>query len=443
VEGIRLASFGFQGVEVGEVVTFSLSVATDADDATDLPAYQIYLSSGFGGMIYGTDIRVVQVVVDYAENNTFTGPTVRPRVSLPLSAEGWHRISCNYTPGYSPVYIDVDGDSDMDATDFSFFQFIADSLMFGWDGADEQGVVFAGFVVRGDENMTQPVNVFMDNFSVYRSAFELDLALGSQELTQPIVPDAKLGRLIGIGAVGQPSGALDGSFESYTDTGNVDTDLGALGFDLGKASGGGPGFFLLDADFGAGNGYDFIDGATTNITVDTRDHTNNDSGKCLKVTLTGTDGVDGVTVGSSAFTAVRQGINTAIVAGSGSGIYAFECYVGKDHANNVVASDRQPEIRVLIQEVSPNWLGTAAGAIFNNGGLPDDVDSTPLPYNWARAVATLYIPDCTALRGFIHVIDSFYDDCLDYDSPVYFDDLKLYRVDDPAEFFDADLYDQS
>jgi hypothetical protein len=429
-KGFRLQSMGFQGVGVGEVVTFSLDVATDAANATDLPQYQIYMTSGFGGTIYGTDVRVLTATVNLAENNNSAVNATRPRINIPTASEGWHRISINFSPGYTVQFFNLDGDNDMDANDLATLATIADSQEAGWDGSDENSVVIAGCQFRGHGQQTATVNVWLDNLSVYRSAYELDLALGAEDLTTAVTPGTELQRLITQNVLNQTSGDLDGSIESYVTTGNIKTDLSAVGISLGYAGGNGPAF-----DYAA---KDFVNGADANVTVDSHDHTNNSSNKSLEVSLAGDDGPDG---NGGNWSAIRNGLDTAVVAGSGSGTYVFECYLAKDRVVNDTITNRHPEIRVLLQEVAPNWMGTASGAIYNKGGLPDDVDTSAIPYNWARAVVSMYIPDCENLMGRIHVFDTFQQDASRFNVPIYMDDLKLYRVDDPASFFDADLYD--
>jgi hypothetical protein len=437
VDGFRLQSMGFQGIEVGDVVTFSLNVATDcvgsSTHSPNLPQYQIYLQSGWAGFVSGTDVRVLQSTVNLAENNNYTY-TIRPGLNLPRADQGWSRLSINFTPAHTVQWFDVDADGDMDSADLAILQGIADSLQFGWDATDENSVVLAGIQVRSHAKQEQAtVNVWLDNLMVYRSAYEIDMALNDAaalELTEAMAPTTGMQNLIAGAVFAQTTGDLDGSIESAA--GNSLAELSAIGISLGYAGGNVPA-----NDFPA---KDWINGADANVTIGSKDHTNDGgSDQCLQLILAGDDGPDGA---AGDWSAIRNGIDTAVVAGSGSGLYVFECYVAKDRAVNSVSTDKHPEIRVLLQEVAPNWLGTASGYIYNKGGLPDDVDTAgDIPYNWTRAVATMYIPDCEALMGRLHTFDTFKADVGNFAVPLYFDDLALYKVEDAAQFFDADLYD--
>jgi len=423
-QGFAIQSFGYQGLQVGDVLTFALNIATDATDTWSMPNYQLWLSSGWGGVTYGSDIRVVQANVNLAEGTT----TVRPRVNLPLASEGWTRLSVNYSPAYTPEFFNLNGDNVMDSADLAILANVANAGEYGWNGADEMGVAYAGFQLRGVATQTvTTVHVWMDNLVVYRSAFELDLALGAEELNVAVTPGPKLSNLIGV-AIGQTAGNLDGSIEGYSGS------LDAVGIDLGYGGGGAPAFEYTKKNN--------INGASANVTVDsTHDHTNFNSTKCLKVILAGDDGPDGT---SGNWSEILQGIDTAIVAGSGSGTYVFECYVAKDRTVNVSKNDRHPKVRCILQEVAPNWLGSANAITYNLGGLPDDVDTgIDIPYNWARTVCTMYIPGCENLVGRVNIMDTYQADVGLFNVPIYIDDLKLYRVDDPANVFDADLYDNS
>jgi len=143
-------------------------------------------------------------------------------------------------------------------------------------------------------------HLFFDNFRIYRSAYELDLAYAKTEYVEPTSNlDAYFDN--SFVALPEPSVNIDGTFESYV------ASLDAIGFavqypltdpaeDWRKIP---YGTLPLDAAYVGVN-------PSPNVTVNTSlDHTrSDDSTKCLQVALPGT--------GDAANRCFRAGIYTAI-----------------------------------------------------------------------------------------------------------------------------------
>jgi hypothetical protein len=426
-DGFRLQSMPIQGMELGDIVTFSLSVASDAADSNNLPQYQFFLSSGFGGTIYGTDVRVIQSLVNIAQG----GASPRPRLNWPLADEGWHILTINYSPGATRQYFDTNNDGDFGPEDEAFLDGIIDGFEGNWTGSDENSVVFAGVQVRTHGAQTaNTVNVWLDNLNVYRSAFEIDLALDNEVLT-PISGNSSVDNLVTGGVLLEPTGDLDGSLESAA--GGTAAQLSAVGFEQGL--GGGPEAAFEDPD------KIHLEGSVNNTSLGNRDHTRNAiSTRSLRFQLAGNDGTDGGKAAGGDFNTIRNGIQTSVMdCGGISGLYAVEVYVAKDNSTNAVANDRDPEIRILLREAAPNSLGPATGVIMNKGGLPDVDDAAP--YNWYHAVATMYVPDAEAVFGQLFIFDTFVADVNNFNATIYFDDWSIVRIGDGANVFDAELFD--
>lgn len=419
LQGFRLISRAFMGIQPTDIVTFSMSVATDAATTGDLPKYQIYLTSGWGGTIAGKDYRRIAGLVS----------SPWPQLDLPLDAEGWHTVSVTYAPGSTIQWFNLNGDTAMDEADLALLDTLAEPE--GWEGRNELSVVKAGVSMSTTGQAGSTVNVWMDNMRVYRSAYALDLALGAEELSDSLASgeNSTLDTLVGFGVSWFVSD-IDGTMESLPTGSLTDTDLYNAGYAQGAGSGAAAAFYHDDMTY--------LDGTIANYATGIYDHTRNaGSSKSLNLTLSGDDGPDGPQGDLDAY---RLHIQTGTVAGSGDGLYCVEAYVSKLNACNQVAAYRHPEFRLLLQEVAPNVLGTAGGMIYVNGGMPEAVTGDP-PYNWQRVVGTMYIPNCEALRGDIYMMDAFKADVNNFQVPFYVDDLNLYKIEDPTIFFDADLFD--
>jgi hypothetical protein len=422
----RLGSRAFTGVASTDIITFALSVATDASQATDLPKYQIYAGSGFAGSLAGADVRFLKSLLQSVDGADFTAP----QTNMPQASQGWHTVSVTYAPGATVQWFNVDGDTDMDGDDLAIMSSLTVSE--GWDGANELDVCKVGFVCSTHQMAENPVNIWVDNLRVFQSAYALDLALGAEELTETLRSgdNSALDMFVGWGVTKFTTGDIDGTIESAA--GASDANL----LDIGIVAGmGGAGNAAAFEHFDK----DYVEGTLANcFSIGTQDHTRNDSSsQSIRIALAGDDGADGW---SGALDSVRAQMATGDVAGSGDGLYCLEAYIAKLNACNQVNTYRHPGVRAIIQEVAPNYYGSAAGVIFTNGGLPEAVTGDP-PGNWQRAVIDLYIPNCDVVRGLFQVMDTFKADVGNFAVPIFIDDVALYKVDDPALFFDADLFD--
>lgn len=440
--GFRLVSRAFTGIQSTDIITFAVSVASDVLQATDLPKYKMYCGSGYSGALVGKDIRVIGGMLGLIDGAGYT----KPQIDFPLASQGWHTLSITYGVGASPMWLNVNGDTAFDQDDLDI---LSDSTMAeGWDGGDELSAVKCGIQVSVQKPAVNGCTVWLDNMRVFRSAYALDLALGNEQIVTGVQSgeSSAIDDMVAQNVMEFTTGDIDGTMESAT--GVSAPELSAIGFYVsgdGSTTGNAPSFKHPEQDFVIG-GADLAIGAydhTKDAWLD--GSTCNASSQSLKITLpasTADGGVgdpDGADGWSGALDAVRQAVNTATVAGSGDGLYAVEAFVAKMGPSNSVNTYRDPGVRVLIQEMAPNYIGTAAGYIMTNGGLANSVTDAA-PYNWFRAVADLYIPNCDYLRGLIQVLDTFKADVGNFRVPVYVDDLALYKVDDPAVFFDADLY---
>lgn len=424
LDGFRLTSRAFTGIEPTDIITFACSIATDAADATDVPKYQLYAGSGFFGAYIGKDMRILRNVV-----NLVDGPgATQPHLDMPTADEGWHTLSCTYAPAATIQWFNLNGDSVMDEADLDLLR--AEVAPEGWDGGNEMAVVKAGILVTTQQQCRNDVKVWVDNLRVYRSAFALDLALGNEELTDMLAAgeNEQLDAMVAAGGMEIPTGDLDGTIESAV--GSTHADLSAIGLIDGFGAGTEGAFRYAEMQY--------IDGPNSLVSLGSYDHTRNaGSDQCLRVVIAGDDGADGW---AGALDAFRYQVATGAAAAMGDGIYAFEAYVAKLNTCNVNTSYRHPQVRVILNEVGPNYLATNTGYILSLGGLPDSVQGDP-PYNWLRCVAEMYIPNATMVRGIFQIMDTFKADASMFGVPIFIDDAKLYKVGDAAQFFDADLFD--
>lgn len=436
LDGFRLQSRHFTGIQPDDVITFALNVATDAQSATDLPNFLIYITSGFGGSMAGQHFTYQPGVYALAGAEEVGDPPELvesdsyevSQVNVPMAAQGWHTISTNYSPGSTRVWMDQNNDGVMDEADIDLLRPYAELL--GWDAANELSAIQVGLRCNTHRLAENDVTVWLDNFRVFRSAYALDLALGPEELFEtadsadPVVYN--LGVRRGILA----TGSIDGTFESIEEmTPENFSDIGFISaYGWGGAMPHSPFMaFLEPTRYGE-------EGA---LQIGAYDHTMNaNSSQCLSISISGDSGVSGNYGDLNAF---RTQVLTTFVDAQGSGLYAIEAFMSKAYPVNQVAAERHPDVRLILNEVAPNHEGANSGVIFQWGGLPESVGGAP-PGNWQRAVAEMYIPNAQYVRGMIQVISSIWDDANDYSVPILVDDLKIYKVDDPVIFFDADLY---
>lgn len=410
--GFRLVSRAVTGVVPGEVYTFAVNVASTVPNATHSPSVLMALVSGLGTMNCGF----------FLHHEAFVGVPVAVGTVLeqyqkdifPFASDGWQTLSVNYTPPLTRTYLDVDVDGDMDGDDQTLIDAVT-SADEGW--TDEVQAMRAQLKMFARADMTTTTYVFLDNLRIYRSAYELDLGYEKTSYTEP----ADLTGILPSPPIVGPSGALDGSMESYSGS------LDAIGLKLETGAGSGPPhrplFSVIDAGAGA---------VTVNTSVD---HTkSNNSSNCLQIQLPNAGE-------ATPNVAVRSRIVTTIVdvSGGGSGVYCMEAYVSKQRATNSVQADQTPTLTVALNQMAPNALQPANGTFMLKGGLPESVGAED--NNWLRLVGTAYIPNAQLVRGLITLVESYTEPSAWFSVPVYIDDIKLYRVDDPARFFDADLFD--
>jgi hypothetical protein len=306
----------------------------------------------------------------------------------------------------------------MDQADLDFLATNVGALS-GW--SDERTAMMASLKVWTRSDMTATTHIWLDNLRVYRSAYELDMGLAKTKYSvhtdgAPYQPPT----LIAVGATGN----MDGTFESYA--GN----LGAIGFTKENGSGD-PGAYRK-APYGTlAAGATYADAAAAAVSVNTSvDHTKSaGSSKCLQIAMAGTDGTN---------LAVRAWVDSTLVAVPGSGIYCAEAFVSKQRATNSLSTDRTPTYTVGLLQMAPNAF-VGYGAYLKFGGIPISVGEET--NNWMRVVGTGYINDAELLLAFVQMEEAFDATVSSFSVPSYFDDIAIYRVDDPAKFFDADLFD--
>jgi hypothetical protein len=429
--GFRLISRAITGCLPGDVYTFSMNIATDVDDATNIPSMQMAMLNPLGASAAGFVLhRLAYPGVAGVEGTVMES---FKQDIIPLATDGWQTLSANWSPpltrswgGGFAAPTDVFNDDDIAVIDAYFsslenftndLQAVRASLY-----VYERRPTFAA----GTE-MTDTVHLWMDNLRIYRSAYELDLGYAKTEYVDA-VPNLSDYIPVSLLLIPEPTGPIDGTFSAS------DTDLDAMGFgvdEFGTELAGLPrrtpyGPLPADAQYNSVS--------ASQVTVNTSvDHTKAGGiTNCLQVALPST--------GDSAYRAFKAQIVSSVVATpEGSGIYCMEMYVSKARTTNVNADDKTPIYKLLLNQVAPNALATPYGVQFTRGGLPDNVGLEE--NNWIRVVGTGYIPDCQLLRVMIQVEESFTEDSSNYDVPSYFDDIGIYRVDDPAKFFDADLFD--
>jgi len=431
-EAVRLLARVIRDLQAGEVYTFAANIATDIADATHSPLLLMSLSSGLGAGGAGFLIDHIQFGPSDPEYAATQGTILDAyqKDVVPDSSEGWQTLSINYTPPLTDFWFDSNGDNVFDQTDLDFIADLfgnpAGALYEGW--TDEKTVARAGLRIAGHDGMTAPFHVWLDNLRIFRSAYELDLGLEKTEFTAPATLTGLLPSF-----VGQASGSIDGSFESYAG------DLGAIGFVLDNGTGliedhfrSPIGSFPADATYG-----DASPGSFSVITGP--DHTKSGgSDSCLQIQLTGTQTGTNVNM--------RAWIDTAIVALPGSGIYAMEAYMTKSGVSNQVGTNRTPKYTFALNQMAPNPLGCAYGYVMTLGGTPNSIADD----GWFRIVGTGAIPDTQSIpgkeavlaRGIIQCQGEYGLATSNFNTvKAYVDDMKIYRVDDPAKFFDADLFD--
>jgi hypothetical protein len=432
-DAVRLYSRAIPDIQPGEVYTFAANVATDIANATHSPSMLMAITSGLGAKNSGVLLEHIQFGPADPEW-PFTQGTITDAYQkdiFPDATEGWQTLSVNYTAPLTHTYLDVNADNAFDQADLDI---IAD--IFGnptspaYEGfTDERDVAKAALKIYGHDGMSSTVHVWLDNLRVYRSAYELDLGL---EQTVYSAPVDYTGILPSAAAGPQPTGNMDGTFEGTT-------DLDALGFVEANGSG------LLPASFRAPYGSFAADATYGNATpgsfsvISGPDHTKSGgSSQCLRLQLTGS------TSGSDV--SIRAFLNSAIVLLPSSGIYCMEGYISMAGGQNEVSTNRAPEYTLALVQMAPNPLGVNYGLVYVNGGTPSSIAAE----GWDRFVGTGYIPDTQSIPGKEAVMarvsllahTPYGDPAGNFTTAqAYLDDLRIVQVDDPAKFFDADLFD--
>jgi hypothetical protein len=434
--GFRLLSRAITGCMPGDVYSFSLNIASDCADATSCPTIQMAMLNPLGANAAGFVLE--RLAFPGVPGTEGTALETYAQDIMPLDTDGWQTLSVNWTPPLTRTWFDVVGtdglppaDGQMTSHDIA----VIDDFFSTNEGFtnDLQAVRASLYIyespsrnIQGMPPMTDTVHLWMDNLRIYKSAYELDLGYAK---TEYVNATTDLAAIIGtVAIVPEPTGPIDGTFSTS------DTDLDAMGFAVDDF-----GTELPPADMvtpygtlplsAITNSCDSTCGAV-NTSVD---HTKSGGiTNCLQITLPSS--------GDAADSMFKAQVASSVVdTPEGSGVYCMEMYVSKARTTNVNSDDKTPTYKLILNQVAPNALVVPYGMQLNFGGVPDNVGLEE--NNWMRIVGTGYIPDCQLLRVLIQIEESFYEDSSNYDVPSYFDDIHIYRVDDPAKFFDADLFD--
>jgi hypothetical protein len=423
---IRMTSRAFTDVQAGEVYTFAMNVATDIQDATDAPGMLMALLSGLGSNISGFNLDHLQFGPGDPEYTATQGSLLDEyhKDIFPDATEGWQTLSVNWTPPMTMSWFDLNADNNFDQDDLDLIATIfgspSSAAYEGW--TNELTTMKAAFRISAHADQENDFHVWMDNLRIYKSAYELDLGL---EKTEYAASAGDISALLPPALVQTTTGDIDGSIESYS------SDLDGIGFKLADGSG------LIDAylrdpygSFPAGSQFGNASAASIDV-ADGPDHTKSDqSSKSISIRLTGTESGD--------FINMRAWIETTFVALPGSGIYCMETYMTKNQASNAVSTNRTPTYLIALNQGGPNPLVTSYGTVMTFGGTPNSIGDD----GWARVVATGYIPEAQLARAIVQAQEDNVLAATNFGTvEAYFDDFKIYRVDDPAKFFDADLFD--
>lgn len=426
----RLVSRVMDGVEPGDVYTFAVNVATDIEEATNTPTVLMALANPLGAIASG--FFLYQVALPGIPQLAGSILEQYHKDIIPFADDGWQTLSVNYAPpltrtwlGYFASPYDVMNDDDITAV-----QAIT-SANEGW--TDDLTAVRAALKMESRPDTTASFHVWLDNLRVYRSAYELDLAYAK---TEYVVPATLSGYWnTSFVSVPQPTGNIDGTIESYTST------LDGIGFAVETWIGVSLAEVWRVIPYGTlpyGSGYLSVAPAQFTVNTSGVDHTkSNNSQNCLQIALPAT--------GDAVNRCLRAQLDTAVVeTPEGSGVYCVEMYVSKQRATNTLITDRTPAYKIALGQMAPNALGPAYGSFINQGALPESVGAET--DNWLRLVGTGYIANAELIRAVIQVEETFssnlsVESVAHFQVPTYFDDIHLYRVDDPAKFFDADLFD--
>jgi len=366
-----------------------------------------------------------------------------PQLPLPLASQGWATISVNFTPPATLKGQDLNADNVFNSADT---QLVYDNAMVYQGATTPEPLKYALAGVKVVTRPNQSVTVWIDNMRFFESEYEIDLANGVQKLETAAAWDADFQALETLGGVWeQTTGHLDGTIEAYVNdpVKTISEELSDIGIVTGY---GAP--ETTGAAFGRAYGwltsrwkYNAYESSYQVTQAQGIDHTRNGlSETALKIVLTGptTEPVEGKEI------AYFAQIATEPIAASGSGIYVMESYLATQAPFNTgTASRRVPEIRVVLQETKPNVLGNASGLIFGQGGLPDV--GGDLPFNWFRAVTTMYSKDCESFRAVYQLLDDVGRigapiQVSTYNAPVFIDDISFFKVADDINHFDAELF---
>ena len=432
-EAVRLYSRPFTDIQAGEVYTFAANIASDIADVTHAPNILMAMSSPLGAKAMGYQLSRLQFGPSDPEY-VATGGTVLDAYQqdiVPLGTDGWQTISINYAPPLTPAYLDLNGDNAFDQADLDLIAGIfGDPLSAGYAGwSDELSTAHCALRFSGHEDMTSAFAVWVDNIRVYRSAYELDLGL--QKTAYSAVAD--LTGILPSAIIQQPGSPLDGSFESST----VLDDVGLV---LDNGSGNIPAFQR------AANGGPWPDDATYGdaspgsfSVISGPDHTKSGgSSQSLQLQLAGTPGGTDVTM--------RAWASSATVLLPGAGIYCMEAYMTMSGGQNQVVTNRTPRYTIALNQMAPNCLASSYGAVLGFGGTSNSIADD----GWDRLVGTAYLSDRQSISGkeavmarvIVQANGAFGQTFSDYTSAkAYIDDVQIIQVDDPAKFFDADLFD--
>jgi hypothetical protein len=432
-EAVRLYSRPFTDIQAGEVYTFAANIATDITDVTNAPNILMAMSSPLGAKAMGYQLSRLQFGPSDPEY-VATGGTVLDAYQqdiVPLASDGWQTVSVNYSPPLTPAWLDLNGDNNFDQADLDLIADIfgnpTSAAYAGW--TDELATAHCALRVSAHEDATSPFAVWIDNLRVYRSAYELDLGL--EKTAYSAVAD--LTGVVPTAIISQPGSALDGSFEGSTvldDVGLVlDNGSGNIP-EFQRAAAGGP--WPDDATYGDASAGSFS-------VISGPDHTKSGgSSQCLQLQLTGTPGGTDVTM--------RAWASSAVVLLPGSGIYCMESYMTMSGGQNEVSTNRTPRYTIALNQMAPNCLASSYGAVLGYGGTASSIADD----GWDRIVGTAYLSDRQAISGkeavmarvILQANGAFGQPFSDYTSAkAYIDDLRIVQVDDPAKFFDADLFD--
>lgn len=438
-EGFRVSSRLFANIEYGKVYTFAMSIATSATQTTQLPRYQMFMTSADGALTSGYENTGVGAGLRSA-----LGWSAQPQLPLPLASQGWMTLSVNYTAPATPAAADLNGDGVFDAADVAL-RFQLDLKPKG--ATDSDPLKYAQAVIRfWAQTAAADVSVWIDNMRVFESVYELDLANGAEVLNDHFwsARQADMDVLAGLGLLEESTGAFDGTIEAFVDTPAKDMhdDLLDIGISTTVYSTTGSRFGGVNGGLATKKKYSAYDTSYAVTSGAGIDHTRNaDSDTALKITLKGPS----TELPTTEQIVYQASLSTDTIATDGEGLYAFEAYLAAEAPfNQTTSTRRMPQIYMTCNEIMPNPLGNNAGVILAFGGLPDVAGETP--FNWQRVVVSIYSPASECIRGTLQLLDTpgtvgHPVQMAAFNVPIYIDDMKFYKVADNLDQFDAELFE--